>query len=71
MADIAGFDAEFMEKLSKEGTLLMFEIYELGKWFGLSREQVDRVVTQAEVAGKGFAEMVFIYRPDYREDVRG
>ncbi len=66
MADVSGFDVALMVKLRKEGTVLMFEIYELGKKFGLSKEQVDRWVTQAEVSGKGFAEMMFIYREDAR-----
>jgi len=67
MADVAGFDSEFSRTLKKDRFMFVSEIYELGKRFGLSREQVERAVVQAELSGKGFSEVVFVYG----EDVHG
>jgi hypothetical protein len=67
MADVAGFDSEFSKRLRLDRLVFLSELYELGKRFGLSREQVDRVVGQAEVSGKGFTDVVVVYG----EDVHG
>jgi hypothetical protein len=64
MADVTGFDSEFSRRLKKDRFMFMSEIYELGKRFGLSREQVERAVVQAEMTGKGFSEVVFVYGED-------
>jgi len=64
MADIAGFDSEFSKRLKKDGFMFLSEIYELGERFGLSREQLERAVVQAEMTGKGFSEVVFVYGED-------
>jgi hypothetical protein len=61
MADVVSFDTELIRLLKEDRLLFIAEVYELGKKFGLSQEQVDRVVTQAEVSGTGLREVVLLY----------
>ena len=51
---------EFLEKLKKARLLFVSEVIAIGKSHGLSKEQVDRILEQAEVSGLGFSEIVFV-----------
>ena len=61
MADLAGFDAELIRLLKNDRLLFLEEVYRLGVSFGLSKEQIDRVVAQAEATGVGLREIVLLY----------
>jgi hypothetical protein len=59
-ADLAGFDAEFMEKLKKDRLMFVSEVVDIGKRHGLTESQVDRILEQAERSGVGTRDEVFI-----------
>jgi hypothetical protein len=58
--DVLSFQNELLVKLKKERLLFVTEIIKIGKTHGLSREQVDRILAEAEVSGLGFSEIVFV-----------
>jgi len=60
IADLAGFDAEFMSRLRKDRLMFLSEVLETGKKHGLSESQVDRILEQAENSGVGLREEVFL-----------
>lgn len=60
-ADVNGFEREFLMRLKTERLLFVTEIVKLGKAHGLSKEQVDRILEQAEVSGLGFSEIAFVW----------
>lgn len=60
IADLAGFDAEFMSKLRKDRLVFISEVLEIGKAHGLSEAQVARILDQAEKSGVGLGDEVFV-----------
>jgi len=61
MADIVGFEREFVKRLKDEKFLFVYEIRCIGKDHGLSRSQVERIIDLAQTMSLGFRDVVFVY----------
>ena len=60
IADLAGFDTEFMTKLRRDRLIFISEVAEIGRKHGLSDAQVERVLEQAEKMGVGLRDDDFV-----------